>query len=128
MKNKKYNPTDSELEILQILWEKEEAMVKEVHEDLQKSKDVGYTTVLKIMQIMLDKKLVSRRLQGKGHVYYANVEKEAIQEGFLDKIIDKVYKGSTSKLIMSALGSNLTSKKELEEIKEFIRQQEKKED
>lgn len=124
MKKSNVNPTDSELEILQILWEQGEAKVKDVHEILQKNKDIGYTTVLKIMQIMHEKKLVTRKMEGKGHMYIAAVEKEMIQDNFLNKIIDKVYKGSTANLVMSALGNSSTSKEELEKIKEFILQQE----
>ncbi|MCG8700378.1 MAG: BlaI/MecI/CopY family transcriptional regulator [Bacteroidales bacterium] len=128
MDKRNYNPTDSELEILQILWVRGEARVKEVHEILQQSKEVGYTTVLKIMQIMYDKKLVERRTEGKGHVYNSLVAKETVQDGFLDKIVDKVYSGSAANLVMSALGNYSASKSELEQIKEFIRQQENKEE
>lgn len=124
MRKSNFNPTDSELEILQVLWELGEARVKDVHDRLQRRRKIGYTTVLKLMQIMHEKNLVSRQTEGKGHIYTPSVEKESVQDNFLNKIIDKVYKGSTASLVMSALGNHSTSKEELEQIKAFIRQQE----
>lgn len=124
MKKSNFNPTDSELEILQVLWELGEARVKDVHARLQRRREIGYTTVLKLMQIMYEKNLVSRQTEGKGHIYAPSVEKERVQDNFLNKIIDKVYKGSTASMVMSALGNHSTSKEELEQIKAFIRQQE----
>ena len=121
------NPSDAELEILQVLWDKGEAKVKEVQEKLQINREVGYTTVLKTMQIMFDKKLVDRKVDGKSHIYWSLVEKESIQAGFLDKLITKVYKGSTAKMVMNAIGNTKTTKEELEQIKAFIKQQENKE-
>ena len=128
MKLNDSHPTNAELEILQILWELGEAKVKDVFTQLEKSKNVGYTTVLKTMQIMHTKNLVTRRAEGKGHIYTSAVNKEIIQERFLDKMINKVFNGSKTKLAMSLLGNVSTSQKELDEIKDFIRQQENKEE
>ena len=113
-------PTDSEMEILQVLWKKGESSVRDVFETLNK-KDVGYTTILKLMQIMHEKGLVSRDTSSKTHTYKANIAQEVTQEQFLDKMIETVYNGSTSRLVMQALGNKKTSPKELEEIKEYLK-------
>ena len=121
-----YSPSDAELEILQILWEVKEARVKDIFDKLSGYKEVGYTTVLKTMQIMHEKGVLEREADGKSHIYRALVEKKDIQEKFLDKILNKVYHGSAYNLVMSALGNYSASEKELEQIKEFIKQQELK--
>lgn len=113
-------PTDSEMEILQVLWEKGQSSVRDVYEALDK-KNVGYTTILKLMQIMHDKGMVVRDTSSKTHQYKAALEKEHTQGQFLDKMIDAVYNGSTARLVMQALGNDRTSRKELEEIKEFLK-------
>ena len=123
---KKINPTDAELEVLQILWEENEARVKDVHEQMDRTRKVGYTTVLKTMQIMFEKGLLDRRQEGKGHVYYALVEKNEVQQNLLDKVLEKAYKGSTYSLVMSALGNHEISRGELEKIKELIKKQQEK--
>ncbi len=121
-----YSPSDAELEILQILWEVKEARVKDIFDKLSGYKEVGYTTVLKTMQIMHEKGVLEREVDGKSHIYRALVEKKDIQEKFLDKILNKVYHGSAYNLVMSALGNYSASEKELEQIKEFIKEQELK--
>lgn len=125
MEKKNYSPTDSELEILQVLWELKKARVKEVHERLSQHKEVGYTTVLKLMQIMHSKGLLERELSGKSHIYRPAIQKEQVQEKFLDKVMQSVYKGSAFKLVMNALGNYKTSPDELEQIKQFIQSKEK---
>lgn len=126
MKRKEINPTDAELEILQILWELKEARVKEVHDIINRNKNVGYTTVLKLMQIMHEKEILSRKQDGKSHIYYPSVQKEEIQEKFLDKLLNSVYKGSAYNLVMNALGNYKASDSELEKIKALIKQQQNK--
>ncbi|WP_353126635.1 BlaI/MecI/CopY family transcriptional regulator [Parapedobacter pyrenivorans] len=113
-------PTESELEILQILWEKGEASVRDVHEVLLKNKDAGYTTTLKIMQIMHEKGLVSRDSSARTHIYRAMVSQELTQRHLLGKMIDNVFNGSAGRLIMQALGSNTASAEELAEIKKYL--------
>ncbi len=125
MNNKKYNPTESELEILQILWEKGNATVREVHEVLEKVKDTGYTTTLKIMQIMTEKGLLERNTENRTHIYKPLLSREKIQEKFLDKMLNGLFKGSESRLIMGALDQKDLSPKDLEEIKDYLRQFEK---
>jgi BlaI family transcriptional regulator, penicillinase repressor len=97
-------PTESELEILQILWTKGLATVREVHEELAKSKDVGYTTTLKLMQIMHEKTLVKRDDSMRTHVYQAAVNKEKTQKHLLGKMIDSLFGGSSTQLVIQALG------------------------
>jgi BlaI family transcriptional regulator, penicillinase repressor len=121
-----YSPSDAELEILQIIWEVKEARVKDIFEKLNQLREVGYTTILKTMQIMHEKGVLEREADGKSHIYRALVEKKDIQEKFLDKILNKVYHGSAYNLVMSALGNYTASENELEKIKDFIKQQELK--
>jgi len=119
-------PTDSELEILNILWEKGPSTVRDVHEVLEKSKDAGYTTTLKLMQIMHDKKLLTRNVTAKSHVYTANISQEKTQGQLLKRMIDNVFNGSASQLVMQALGDYKTNSKELEEIKKYLEEIEKR--
>ena len=113
-------PTDSEMEILQVLWKKGQCNVRDVYEALDK-KDVGYTTILKFMQIMHEKGMVERDTTSKTHLYTSKISQEQTQHTFLDKIIDTVYNGSTSRLVMQALGNKRTSKAEIDLIKEYLK-------
>lgn len=117
---KNTKPTESELEILRVLWEKENATVREVHEVLAASKDVGYTTTLKLMQIMHEKGLVSRDDSSKTHIYQPIVSKEKTQKHLVGKMIDNLFSGSPAQLVMQALGNHKTSKDELEEIQQLL--------
>ncbi len=116
-------PTDSELEILQILWRKGPATVREIHEEL--SKDVGYTTTLKIMQLMFEKGLVTRTEEGRSHLYTALAQETSTQQTLLERFIDNTYRGSASRLVMQALGNQNVSREELDEIKKLIQSLEK---
>lgn len=98
-------PTESELEILQFLWQKGLATVREVHESLSVSKDVGYTTTLKLMQIMHEKGLVKRDESMRTHIYQAAVNKEKTQKHILGKMIDTLFGGSSTQLVLQALGN-----------------------
>ncbi len=113
-------PTESELEILQVLWEKSSASVREVHEELLKTKDAGYTTTLKLMQIMNEKGLVKRDDSIKTHIYQAAVSREKTQKHLLGKMINTLFGGSTTQLVMQALGNHQASADELEEIQKLI--------
>lgn len=124
--SKHVKPTDSELEILAILWEKGPSTVRDVHESLAKIKDVGYTTTLKLMQIMFDKKLLKRDASARTHVFEAAVTKEQTQGQMVKKIIDSVFNGSATQLVMQALGNHKASAEELEQIKQYIKQMEGK--
>ncbi|MEO3403995.1 BlaI/MecI/CopY family transcriptional regulator [Mucilaginibacter sp. CAU 1740] len=121
-------PTESELEILQVIWKKGQCTVREVHEELAKNKDAGYTTTLKLMQIMHDKGMVERDTTSKTHLYKALFTMEQAQSNALDKILSTVFKGSTSDLVIQALGQHRASRDEIDAIKNFLNQfdQEKK--
>ncbi len=124
--NKSQRPTESELDILSILWEKESATVREVHEIVQKTKDVGYTTTLKLMQIMNEKGLVTRNVSAKTHIYTPTLKKEKAQEQFVGKMIQTLFNGSTSQLVLQALGRQKPSESDLAEIKSLIQKLENK--
>lgn len=118
-------PTESELEILSILWEKGSSTVREVHEILEKSKDAGYTTTLKLMQIMHEKGLLQRDTSSKTHIYAAAVSQESTQRQLLNKMINTVFNGSASQLVLQALGNHRSSKEELEKIRQYLKEMEK---
>jgi len=120
--SKAFKPTESELEILSILWEKENATVREVHEVIFKTKEVGYTTTLKLMQIMHEKGLVSRNETAKTHIYAPNFAKEKAQEQYIGKMIKTLFSGSASQLVMQALGKHKPTNEDLVEIKNLIEQ------
>ena len=120
IKPKLSKPTESELEILAVLWDRKNASVRTVHEELSKYKDAGYTTTLKLMQIMFEKKLVTRDESNKTHVYAPAVTREKTQKQFLNKMIDGLFAGSPAALVMQALGTNNTTNAELEKIQQLI--------
>lgn len=115
-------PTEAELQILQVLWKKGKATVREVHQELanQEDKEVGYTTTLKIMQNMVEKNLVDRDTEGKTHIYEALVKENDTQKHLLDRFLHTAFGGSAKKLVMQVLGNETTSKEELDEIKKMI--------
>lgn len=113
-------PTESELEILQVLWDRGLASVREVHEELSKTKDAGYTTTLKLMQIMHEKGLVKRDDSVKTHIYQPAVSREKTQKHLLGKMINTLFGGSTTQLVMQALGNHKASADELDEIQKLL--------
>lgn len=119
-------PTDAELEILNILWADGPATVKEVHEKLNKTKDVGYTTVLKLMQIMFEKELLSREAEGRLHRYTAIITRDNTRSQMVKRIIDTAFNGSAMQLVMQALGNHKPTKAELQQIKEYLEKNTKK--
>lgn len=119
-------PTESELEILQIIWEKGQCSVRDVHDVLEKTKDAGYTTTLKLMQIMHDKGLVERDTSAKTHLYKAVITREQAQNTAVNKILSTVFNGSSSQLIMQVLSNQQSSKEELDMIKQYLNQLENK--
>ncbi|MES2277044.1 MAG: BlaI/MecI/CopY family transcriptional regulator [Bacteroidota bacterium] len=114
--------TDSELEILNVLWKQGNCTVREVHEELAKNKDAGYTTTLKLMQIMHDKGLVARDATAKTHIYKAIATQEQAQQTALDKIISTVFEGSTADMVIQALGHHRASDDEIDAIKKYLQQ------
>jgi predicted transcriptional regulator len=118
-------PTEKELEILRLVWEKGAISVKEVHELMGGDESNGYTTILKLMQIMHEKGHLARQKSGKLHLYKAIASQENTQQQLLDKMIDTVFRGSAAELVMSALGNRKSSSGELKAIREYLDQLEK---
>lgn len=120
-------PTDAELEILQILWKKGPSTVREVNDLLNADpeKNIGYTTTLKIMQIMFEKGILRRDDSQRTHVYTAALREGKVQSALLDRFLNAAYQGSASKLALQLLGNHKTSPEELAEIKALIDQLEK---
>ena len=119
-KSNRVKPTESELEILQILWANGPSSVRQVNEVLNNKREVGYTTTLKIMQLMLDKGLVDRDTKTRTHIYHAVVSEEHTRKHLLDSFVDKTFRGSAMEMVMQALGNKDTSQEQLDEIKAFI--------
>jgi len=114
-------PTDSELEILDILWKTGSATVRQVNESLEAGgKNVGYTTTLKMMQIMTDKGLLFREMDGRTHVYFPLIQASATRNALIDKIVHSAFGGSAMRLVLQALGNHRATPDELKEIKEMI--------
>ncbi|MBV6654692.1 MAG: BlaI/MecI/CopY family transcriptional regulator [Mameliella sp.] len=125
-KTKKTRPTESELEILQVLWENGPSTVRFVNDQLNKVREVGYTTTLKLMQIMADKGLAERDTSQRTHVYSPLVTEAETQKNLLTQFVDTTFRGSAMKLVMQALGNHSASEAELDEIKALIEDMESK--
>jgi predicted transcriptional regulator len=129
-KKRNYHPTESELEILQLLWEFGPSTVRFINEKQNKNNDlsaeqagkasVGYTTTLKIMQIMTEKGMLSVNKESRQHVYAPNIDENETKGKLLDGFLKKTFSGSASKLVMQALGNHKPSRQELDEIKKLI--------
>ena len=117
-------PTDSELEILQVLWENGPSSVRFVNDQLGERRDVGYTTTLKLLQIMHEKGLVVRNTDARSHIYEAAIERDATQRNLLGSFVNNVFSGSAMDLVMQALGNHKASKDELDQIKALIEKME----
>lgn len=113
-------PTDAELEILRVLWTKGPSTVREVNEELAVAREIGYTTTLKIMQIMAAKGIVERDENQRTHVYKAILRESDTQKSMMNKLLNSAFGGSASKLVMQALGNSKTTKEELAEIRKYL--------
>ena len=113
-------PTDGELEILRILWQAGPSTVRTVNEALSAARPVGYTTTLKLMQIMYDKGLLDRQRDGKTHIYRALISEAETRQQLVDRLVDTAFGGSAMKLVMQALGSHPASQDELDEIRRYL--------
>lgn len=122
----KINPTPSELAILQILWHRGASTVREIHSVLSESKEVGYTSALKLLQIMTAKGLVKRTEDNRAHVYEANQPAEKTKQQFATDVLQRVFRGSTSQLMQHALAGRRSSKKEIEELRKLLDEYERK--
>ncbi len=113
-------PTDAELAILSVLWERGPSTVREVHDALSQTHDSGYTTVLKLMQIMTDKGLVDRDESQRAHVYTSRYGEQRTQRQLLGDLIERAFGGSPAKLVMQALSSSKASAEDLSAIRNLL--------
>ena len=118
-------PTDSELEILSVLWQQGPSSVRQVNDKINQKKQVGYTTTLKFMQIMLEKGLLEREEKGRMHIYRTAVREVDTQKQLLDRFVETAFGGSAMQLVMQALGKHRTTPEELDELKKLIEKIEK---
>jgi predicted transcriptional regulator len=118
-------PTDAELAILGVLWRRGPSTVRQVHEELSRREPGGYTTVLKLLQIMTDKRLVTRDESQRAHVYAARLPEEETQSRLVRDLLDRAFEGSASRMVMRALSSRPASAAELAEIRELLDQLER---
>lgn len=116
-------PTEAELEILNILWERGPSTVRDVHEAI--AKDTGYTTVLKQMQVMAEKGLLARDEESRSHVYTPVIEQEPTQQGLARNLLERAFGGSAKNLVLGALSSQKVSAKDLAEIRRILDEYEK---
>lgn len=119
-KREKPEPTQAELEILQILWQHGPVPVRFVNDRLQEKRAVGYTTTLKLLQIMMEKRLVTRQSSGRGHLYRANLAREEVQDHMVGRLIDTAFSGSAMNLVMQALGHQQPTAAEIEQLREML--------
>ena len=118
-------PTEAELEILTVLWSRGPSTVRDVHENINQRKPTQYSTVLKFMQIMTEKRLVRRNEKQRAHVYEAAQPREWTQQRLAGDLLQRAFGGSAKNLLMGALSSRKSSKKELAELRELLDQYEK---
>jgi predicted transcriptional regulator len=121
-----HKPTASELEILRVLWARGPSTVREVHEALSATKPVGYTSILKLMQIMTEKGLVRRNEEQRAHVYEACEPAEKTKRQIAGDVLQRVFEGSARDLMMHALDGRSTSKAEIEELRRLLDEFERK--
>jgi predicted transcriptional regulator len=113
-------PTDAELAILNVLWQRGPSTVREVMDALSTEKPTGYTTVLKLLQIMVEKRLVKRDESRRTHVYRSAVPAERTQRKLVRELMDRAFQGSAQKLVMQALADRRVSQEELEAIRSLL--------
>jgi predicted transcriptional regulator len=118
MKGLRRKPTDAELTILRVLWARGPSTVRQVTEQLGRA--TGYTTVLKLLQIMTEKRLVTRDESSRTHIYHAAYTQDQTERQLVTDLLDRVFDGSAAKLVLQALASNKASPEELDEIRKLI--------
>jgi len=122
MRRKPTQPTEGELEILQVLWDLGSGTVRQVHDRLNEQREIGYTTVLKLMQIMTEKNLVARDESQRTHVYRAKHRKHQTQKRIVTDLVKRAFDGSTNQLVMRALESRQVSSEEIDELRRLLDQ------
>ena len=115
-------PTDAELAILRVLWERGPSTVRQVHEALGEERETGYTTSLKLMQIMAEKGHVTRDESNRTHVYAAKLTRAETQSQLISDLVDRAFGGSAAALVLQALNSDATTPEEIAEIRKLIRE------
>ena len=118
-------PTEAELAILRVLWERGPSTVREVQQILDAKKKTGYTTVLKFMQIMFDKGLVSRDETAYAHIYQAKVAREQVERTLVADLMERAFEGSASRLLLQALAAKKATPEELAEIRKILNKHER---
>jgi predicted transcriptional regulator len=113
-------PTDSELEILRVLWDRGPSTVRQVYEELKPAKPVGYTTVLKLMQIMAEKGLVRRNEEQRTHIYEPQLPRESTQRQLVGDLLDRAFGGSAMQLMMQALSTKRATPAEIDHIRRML--------
>ena len=124
-KGKRAKPTKAELAILRVLWERGPSTVREVTEALEGERTAGYTTILKLLQIMTGKGLVRRNVSARSHVYQASVPAETTQRQLVRDLLDRAFGGSAQQLVLQALSARRASPEELAEIRRLLDELEK---
>jgi len=119
-------PTDAELQLLRVLWERGPSTVRQVHEALEPSRPTGYTTTLKLLQIMAEKGLVDRDERERTHVYRAVATEEQTQRQLTQDLLDRAFGGSAMKLVMQALSTKKATREELAQIRALIDERERR--
>jgi predicted transcriptional regulator len=117
-------PTDAELAILRVLWRRGPVTVRDVHDELVRSRLTGYTTVLKLLQIMTEKGLVVRDESQRAHIYQARLSEQKTQRQLLSDLVDRAFGGSAAKLVVQALAGKRASAEELEQIRHLLNEME----
>ena len=119
-------PTEAEFNILSVIWQKKKATVREVFDYLAKTQDIGYTTVLKLMQIMTDKGLLKRNTSVRPQVYQAGIPQKQTQKALLGELVDRAFGGSPGSVVLQALEMKKSTPEELQEIREMLDKLEEK--
>ena len=122
---KSHRPTERELEILRVLWRNGPCSVRQVHEQVSRRQDTGYTTTLKFMQIMVQKGLLLRDPSCRSHIYTPAVDEAATKKGLVSDLVEKVFSGSASRLVMNLFSEGSVPKDELDRIRDFLEEIEK---
>ena len=120
-------PTEVELQILHVLWEQGASTVREVHDALQAEKETNYATTVKMLVVMFEKKLVTRDQSVRPQLYKAAISRKSTQKKVLKNVVDKLFSGSSSSLVLQALSTGKTSDAELDEIRQLVEELKKRE-
>ena len=126
MREKPPKPTEGELELLGVLWRRGTSTVRDIHEEVTQKRSLGYTSILKLLQIMNEKGLVQRESSGKAHLYQTTLSREETQDQLLSDLKEKLFSGSAAQLAMHALSMEPADSQELEEIRALLARKAKK--